>query len=464
MKKTSTTLDRKALKKWLTCPALAIVLALLLVLSSLPVYAGEQQTEQTETPTVTQDASSESAQSATSSEPNEPLTNELDAQNAAIVATTKLPKDPPHEGAVLNGGYVGFKNKDSDKYLTIPNGSTTVGTNVCQQDANRITNAQEFYLSYTHNTDKNISYFTIQPVDVEGNVASTRVKSAAINTSTGVSNVSLQYFMPTEFTDRWQIEHYEDNYYIIHIASKPYESGSRYVLCAQPGEGSAVGSGIYAQGNVFVTTLTANSTPSDSMLWQICADGMPMDINSNDISDGGSYDVDETDELIFYYIPKSFNQSLTWLSSNSYSVTTPNTLGKTTAIAPGKSTIKMEVRSATGTTYETAEIYVKLPNGVYYLRNVSTQMLLDLDKDAVNSGTSIQVYNGGTGEPTNFSQLYKFYYLGNGLYSIRPMRKNNMGISWSLENQSATLQDIGTSNSSVPNTGQWYLNKNSNGM
>ena len=71
--KIPTILDRKARKKWLTRPALAIVLALLLVLSSLPVYAGEQQAEQTKTPTVTQDAGSESAQSAASSEQNEPL-------------------------------------------------------------------------------------------------------------------------------------------------------------------------------------------------------------------------------------------------------------------------------------------------------------------------------------------------------------------------------------------------------
>lgn len=462
MKKTSTTLDRNARKRWLTCPALAIVLALLLVLSSLPVYASEQQTEKTETPTVTQDAGSESAQSAASSEQNEPFSDELDAQNAAIAATTELQEEPPHEGAVLNGGYVGFKNKDSGKYLTIPNGSTTVGTNVCQQSANNNTNAQEFYLSYTHNAKKNISYFTIRSIDSTGALTQMYVKAAAIGSS-GYANVSLQYFMPTEFNDRWQFEHYEDNYYIIHVASRPYESGSRYVLCAQPGEGSAAGSAITDQGNVFVTTLTANSTPSDSMLWQICADGMPMDINSNDISDGGSYDVDETDELTFYYIPKSFNQSLTWLSSNSYSVTTPNTLGQTTAIAPGKSTIKIAVVSGGNITYETAEIYVKLPNGVYYLRNVSTQMLLDLDKDDIKSGTPIQVYNGGTGEPTNLSQLYKFNYLGNGLYSIRPMRKNDMGISWSATTNSVTIQDIGTNNQNVPNTGQWYLNKNSNG-
>lgn len=51
--KIPTTLDRKNMKKGLKSPALAIVLVLLLVLSSLPVYAGEQRTDQTETPTVT---------------------------------------------------------------------------------------------------------------------------------------------------------------------------------------------------------------------------------------------------------------------------------------------------------------------------------------------------------------------------------------------------------------------------
>jgi cytochrome c-type biogenesis protein CcmH/NrfG len=50
MKMTPTTLDRKARKKWLISPVLAIVLALLLVLSSLSVYAGEQQNEQSKTP------------------------------------------------------------------------------------------------------------------------------------------------------------------------------------------------------------------------------------------------------------------------------------------------------------------------------------------------------------------------------------------------------------------------------
>ena len=148
MKMTPTTLDRKARKKWLISPVLAIVLALLLVLSSLPVYAGEQQTEQTETPTVTQDAGSESAQSETSSEQNEPLTEELepmqpiDSQESEVAATDDWSDTPPHEGQVLHGGYVGFKNVDTGKYLTVPDGNTSSGTNVCMQSTSTIVNGK----------------------------------------------------------------------------------------------------------------------------------------------------------------------------------------------------------------------------------------------------------------------------------------------------------------------------------
>lgn len=118
MKMTPTTLDRKVRKKWLTSSTFAIVLALLLVLSSLPVYAGEQQTEQTETPTVTQDAGSESAQSETSSEQNEPFSDELEPMQPTDpqepeVAATDWTQEKPHEGQVLHGGYVGFKNVDT---------------------------------------------------------------------------------------------------------------------------------------------------------------------------------------------------------------------------------------------------------------------------------------------------------------------------------------------------------------
>lgn len=471
--KIPTTLDRKNMKKGLKSPApasvLALVLALLLVLCSLPVYAGEQQTEVTETPTVTQDTGSESAQSATSSEQDEVIIDELEplnpigTQEFSVLSTYNWKDEEPYIGVLLDGAYIGFKNKMSQKYLTIPNGTIAVGTNVCQQSEKDIANAQEFFLSYTYTPTRNAAYFTISPVDSSGNTASTRVKAGAVNASTGTANVSLQYFLPTEMTDRWQIEHYEDDYYIIYVASKPHESGVRYVLTTQSGEGSGSGSGIYDQGNVFITAHNGVLEPTDNMLWQICADGMPMTIDANDITESRSYTIEQNSKISFYYIPYRFNESLSWHSSNTYSVSHPTNSGKATAVAPGKSTISLRIIKDSQMEIISSNVYVRLPDGVYYLKGESTNMFLDLDKDSISKDTSIQVFPVDQSEPDNLSQLYKFCYLGNGLYSIRPMRKNNMGISWSLENQSATLQDIGTSNSSVPNTGQWYLDKDTNG-
>ena len=138
--KIPTTLDRKNMKKGLKSPApasvLALVLALLLVLCSLPVYAGEQQTEVTETPTVTQDTGSESAQSATSSEQDEVIIDELEplnpigTQEFSVLSTYNWKDEEPYIGVLLDGAYIGFKNKMSQKYLTIPNGTIAVGTNV----------------------------------------------------------------------------------------------------------------------------------------------------------------------------------------------------------------------------------------------------------------------------------------------------------------------------------------------
>ena len=463
MKMTPTTLDRKARKKWLTSPALAIVLALLLVLSSLPVYAGEQQTEQTETPTVTQDAGSESAQSATSSEPNEPLAEELEPvqpiepQEPEVVATDWT-QEKPHEGQVLHGGYVGFRNVASGKYLTVSNGNTTEKPNVIQYDEVETPNAQEFLLEYTYSQPVNEAYFRIFSLTANG-IKSNPVKSVGSTATT--SNVRIDSINYLSITDRWQIEHAYGSYYYIYLAHNPAHTGTKYALTAYGDEnGTTSGTTTTSQGNVFVSPLVEGN---DYQLWEICADGMPMDIESNDITENRSYELNEGETIKFFYIPYRFNESLSWQSSNTYSVSTPTSLGRAAAEEPGRSTIAIKITIDDLEEYVTSQVYVKLPDGVYYLRNRSTGLLLDLDKDHVSDGTPIQVYNGGSGEPTNYSQLYKFNYLGNGLYSIRSMRKNNMGVSWSYTNQSATIKDIGTSNTSVPDTGQWYLNRDVDG-
>ncbi len=192
--KIPTTLDRKAWKKWLICPTLAVLLAL----TVLPVYANESQSEPTETIIAEEGTGSESAQEGVTSgesqetdleeqsseqqdvvpedlsseqqetvseefvaDPSEEISEDLiieqqvDSAEIAVAATAELTEDLPYEGEVLSGGYVGFKNKASGKYLTISGGSITAGTNVFQSSQNSISNSQEFYLSYSHNHKKN---------------------------------------------------------------------------------------------------------------------------------------------------------------------------------------------------------------------------------------------------------------------------------------------------------------------
>ena len=423
--KIPTTLDRKTWKKWLICPTLAVLLAL----TVLPVYASESQAEPTEEIIAEEDAGSESAQESAASgeqqetdweeqsseqqdtvpedlsseqqetvseesvvDPQEEISENLvieqqmDAADPAAVATAELTEDLPYEGKVLNGGYVGFKNKASGKYLTISGGSITAGTNVFQSSQSSISNSQEFYLSYSHDHKKNFSYFTIYPVNTSGNAASTRVKSNSINASTGTANVGLSYFMPTEMTDRWQIEHYEGNYFIIHISSRPYESGARYVLTAQAGEGSATGTGIYDAGNVYVTTYNGANAPSASMLWEICADGDPMNIYANDITQStGEVIVGIGDSIEYYYVPKAFNNSIDWVVNGSADLTAPGTAATNDF---GTAQVSVKVNSIVE---ESAYLRMMPPNGeCYYLQNAASKLYVNVENNSTSAGAYIE--------------------------------------------------------------------------
>ena len=370
-----TTLDRKTWKKWLLCP----ILAVLLVLSCLPVYAGEQQTEQTEStepPTVTQDTGSESAkESAASSEqknqaPNESVDAEQNGlgQSENTVAATSLTETPPYEGQVLDGGYVGFKNKATGKYLTIPNGATSAGTNVCQQSESSVPNAQEFYLDYTHLPNKNVSYFTIYPVDAStGNAASTRVKSSAI--SSGTANVSLQYFMPTEMTDRWQIKHAYANYYYIYIANRPDATGTQYALTASGNQdGSTNGNPVTSPGNVYVSSFTMTN---NYQLWEICADGKPIDINGVNMTDATSMYIALGQTTKYFYVPKKYNANYYWSSTVHADI---DELGTAVGKKFGTATITLKELNSSGFIIgETSTSLSIMPSeGDYFISNTST--------------------------------------------------------------------------------------------
>ena len=438
-----TTLDRKTWKKWLLCP----ILAALLVLSCLPVYAGEQQTEQTEsteTPTVTQDTCSESAKESTASSeqhnqaPNESVEAEQNGlgQSENAVTATSLTETPPYEGQVLDGGYVGFKNKATSMYLTIPNGATSVGTNVCQQSTSTVPNAQEFYLDYTHLPNKNVSYFTIYPVDAStGNAASTRVKSAAI--SSGTANVSLQYFMPTEMTDRWQIKHAYDNYYYIYIANRPDATGTKYALA----------SGGLITDSVYVEAYTGSS----NQLWLICADGAPININSNDITQGTEQIVEIGDTVEYYYVPKTYDCSVAWhVQGSAYRMGS----GKIKTTDYGSADIFLEIEQRDNTIIEESScLRMMYPDGeCYYIQNVATKRYVNCGEQLSNGMMLVEQMDYLCNQSQKWELIHdnnnpgyvKFRSLDNNLYIVS-LLSDGLTVALTSTQSDGTLWKINTS-------------------
>ena len=452
----STTID-KEIFKWPVC----LMLALLLVLQALPVMATEQQTEQNQTPTVTEVTGSESAESVASGENNETITDGLepiDLQEAATTSNSDWTITKPHEGEVLNGGYVGFKNKASEKYLTIPNGATATGTNVCQQGANSIANAQEFYLNYVYDISRRNACFYISILTSTGGYSGMYLNWTDLQDN---SNVNIQQFMPTIFKDRWQIEHVEGNYYCIYAGKNPDETGSvKYALtvCGNS-EGSLDGTEYDSPGNVYITTYTG----ADNQLWQICADGIPIDINGYEVSDIQSVDMLQNSTLALYYVPQTFNEKITLMLSNPYCATIEE-LSNIIADSFGHTVLHVSVlKQNINTTSYGISLYVKLPDGVYYLNSQYNHYNMDVEGGGIKNNTNIQVWNSGLSEPTNVNQLFKFIYLGEGAYCIRTMTNNELTISW-MNSGKVVGHIIGTTDADVPDTSKWRINSNQHGI
>ncbi|MBQ7380065.1 MAG: RICIN domain-containing protein [Clostridia bacterium] len=458
MKKVPTTVDRKAWKKWLICPTLA----LLLVLSSLPVYADEQKTEVTETPTVTQETGSESAaESAASSEQDELITDELepippiDSQENDMVATSDWTQEEPHEGQVLHGGYVGFKNKASGKYLTIPNGATTADTNVCQQSESAVANSQEFYLTFSYNTTRNVSFFYISPLTSTGANSGQHIKWEALDTN---ANVNIDTYLPTQTNDRWQIEHVEGNYYRIYAGQNPDATGDvKYALTAYGNsDGTSGGTSPTSPGNVYLSVYTG----ADNQLWQICANGIAMFLeNSVDISsEAPVLDIQKGSLAYSYYVPKRFNDSITWRASNTVRGIV-NAHGGCYGVYAGAVDLIANVTHADGSVDEyTCNCYVYLPSGAYSVSS-SNALYLDTQDNYANAGSYMVFKESEDFCEENRTQLFRFAYVGGGQYLISSMVYHDNHLS--IESNSGNVLIGATSGSSQGL--KWVLDENYSG-
>ena len=160
------------------------------------------------------------------------------------------------------------------------------------------------------------------------------------------------------------------------------------------------------------------------------------------------------------------NQQVYWRSSNE-AVASVTPSGVVAPHHAGTTTITAWFTDSDGVDHEaTCNVTVYLPNAVYYVQNTNSLYYLNTKNAGVSQGTDVNQLNKyTTAEPTkyNLAQMWRFFYLGDGRYSIRPMHKLDMGLD--VYGGNVVLEPIGTSDTQagVPDYCEWVLEWDSTG-
>lgn len=155
--------------------------------------------------------------------------------------------------------------------------------------------------------------------------------------------------------------------------------------------------------------------------------------------------------------------TVSWSSSNS-SVATVSSAGVVTAKKIGNTTITAQCTDSSGDTYSaTCRVYVKIENGVYYIKNKYSNLYLHVQNGKIANNTNVYQNSKLNSEPSNLRQMWKVYYLGSGYYSIRPMHKLNMGLSTSGTN--VCIYNINTvdTSSAINTYAKWTIEGTTDG-
>lgn len=155
-------------------------------------------------------------------------------------------------------------------------------------------------------------------------------------------------------------------------------------------------------------------------------------------------------------------QSVTWSSSNT-AIATVSSSGVVTGLKAGTATITATATDAAGEKhYAYCVVYVRLANGVYYFKNQYSGKYMHAENNGIAHYTNVSQYTKGTVQNSleQLSQLWRVWYLGEGLYSIRPYHKLNLGLTVYV-GQNVRLYDLGTNDtlSGVGYASSWAIER-----
>ena len=152
--------------------------------------------------------------------------------------------------------------------------------------------------------------------------------------------------------------------------------------------------------------------------------------------------------------------TITWASETPSVASINSTTGVVTGIKAGYSRV---TASVSGNVEKVFHVYVRIANGVYYLKNNLSGYYLGLQDSGIEYNTPAKQQAKVTTNPEMYSQLWKITYIDQGFYSVRPMHRLNMGL-----NLSDTTVDIwgATTNdtlSALLTTTRWTITKSGTG-
>ena len=186
---------------------------------------------------------------------------------------------------------------------------------------------------------------------------------------------------------------------------------------------------------------TASKRPSLTITYQLPS-------TAASITEGSTYTLSSS----------GMSGTITWVSDNT-SVATVNSSGKVTGVKAGKATITASVG---GVVQKGFVVYVKIANGVYSIKSMSTGFYLGT-YGGISEGTTARLFAKSSAGLMQVQQLWKITYLESGYYSIRPMHKLDMGLT--AASNTAMISTIGTTDSltNIPLTKRWTIQYNSTG-
>ena len=340
--------------------------------------------------------------------------------------TIKYSYTPP--SYLEDGMVVEIVNAADGSRMTVHNGSSQNGTNIYQSDSDNSL-AQAF--KFVYNPDSNA--FRIRALcnpNAPGSVLDFEYGETINSAGYSYSNLKLyEYSSARADNQEW---------FILPNGYDQYAQTYRIVSCADPNlaltwcgfeNGTANGTTSTSPGNIYVSEYTGSS----NQRWWITTSGSFLLTGINiKTSTSSKYECPENTHRYTFTCPVSnFGDSVSWSTSNPYVATVSS--GRITCLSAGEAWISATIFHLDGSqsTPYRVKIYTTKAEGVYCIYNVDNGYRLGHHGySSISDEENIEMWNAGvpTTEPSARYAMFKFGYLGDGLYLIRSMLRSDVAL------------------------------------